>query len=197
VIDAVPDRPDEAAWLRARERRWLPVLAVFGVIAFTTLGGYVAAALLATPAGPPVGFPGVVSVQPIAGWETAGPGSTEGHPYVILTRGIGTLVVVDWGPATDAESLSVDVVKELLGAEFEQLSVSDELEPVILADGTIATRFRFVGVDPQNGGSIEGEVTVVVTPSGRGVVFIGLAPEGQLAFIGGDLRTMVDKAQVG
>lgn len=197
MIGTVPDRPDEARWLRARERRWWPTLAVFAVIVLVTVGGYVAAALLATPAGPPVGFPGVVSVQPIAGWESAEPGITEGHPYVSVTRGNGTLVVVDWGQVTTGESLATDVVDEVLDAEFSQLSVSDELEAVTLADGIQGVRFRFVGLDPDGGGSIEGEVTAVVTPAGRGVVFVGLAPDGQLAFVDGDLRTMVDLARVG
>ena len=44
--------------------------------------------------------------------------------------------------------------------------------------------------------SIEGEVTVVVTPSGHGVVFNGWAPEGLLSFVRGDIHTMVLRAQV-
>lgn len=197
MIGTIPDRPDEAAWLRSRERRWLPTLIVFAVIVAVTAGGYVVAALLATPAGPPVGFPGVVSVQPIAGWGSAGSGTAGGRPTVSVSRGNGTLVVVDWGPATDPRTLAVDVVEAVLRPELSQLSVSDQLEPVTLADGTTGVRFRFVGVDPDSGGSVEGEVTTAVTPSGRGVVFIGLAPEGQLAFVDGDLHTMIDRARVG
>jgi hypothetical protein len=197
VIGTVPDRPDESAWLQARERKWLPTLAVFGVIVFTTIGGYVAAALLATPAGPPVGFPGLVTVQPIAGWEPAGAGTTQGHPYLGIARGNGTLIVVDWGPASDAEALAVDVVEGVLQAELSQVSVSDELTSPTLADGTMGVRFRFVGVDPDTGGSLEGEVTTFVASAGRGVAFIGLAPEGQLPFMEGDLHTIIYRAKVG
>jgi hypothetical protein len=196
MIETIPDRPDEAAWLRRRERRWLPTVIVLAVIVLVTAGGYVVAALLATPAGPPIGFPGVVSVQPIAGWGPAGTGSVQGHPYVSLSRGNGTLIIMDWGEADDADALAVDLVEDVLQPDLSQLSVSDELQPVTLADGSEGVRFRFVGVDPDSGGSVEGEVTVVVTATGRGVAFIGLAPEGQLAFVDGDLHTMIDHATV-
>ncbi len=195
---STPQRPDEAAWLHRRERAWLPALAVLAVIGFATFGGYVAAGALAQPQGPPVGFPGLVEVQPLSGWEQAPPGTLESRPFVAVTRGNGTLVILDWGIAPgDAGSLARAVVDELLGPSFAQLTVSDRLEGVTLADGTPGSRFTFVGSDPDTGGSVEGEVTTVVDPSGRGVVFIGLAPEGLLAFIDGDLHTMVEQARVG
>ena len=86
-----PVRPDEAAWVQRREHAWLPAFAVLAVIVLTTVGGFVVAAALAQPAGPPVGFPGLVEVQPLSGWEPADPGSVDGRPFVQLTRGNGTL----------------------------------------------------------------------------------------------------------
>jgi hypothetical protein len=195
-----PPRPDASAWMRegARGRRWWPVFAVAGVVLVTTLGGFVAAAALSDPAGPPVGVPGVVSVQPLSGWEPADPGAVAGRPYVRLTRGSGTLVVVGWGPSSgDASALAREVRDELLGESLEQLSVSDRLTSVALARGAVGQRFTFVGIDADSGGAVEGEVTAVVTPEGQGVVFLGLAPEGLLAFIDGDLHTMVAAAAVG
>ena len=195
-----PPRPDASAWMRegVPGRRWWPVFAVAGVVLVTTLGGFVAAAALSDPAGPPVGVPGVVSVQPLSGWEPADPGTAAGRPYVRLTRGSGTLVVVGWGPfAADAVTLASDVRDELLAESLEQLSVSDRLTSVALDGGAVGQRFTFVGIDADSGGAVEGEVTVVVTPEGQGVVFLGLAPEGLLAFIDGDLHTMVAAAVVG
>ena len=195
-----PPRPDASAWMRegVPGRRWWPVFAVAGVVLVTTLGGFVAAAALSDPAGPPVGVPGVVSVQPLSGWEPADPGAVAGRPSVRLTRGSGTLVVVGWGPsAGDASALAREVRDELLGESLEQLSVSDRLTSVALAGGAVGQRFTFVGIDADSGGAVEGEVTAVVTPEGQGVVFLGLAPEGLLAFIDGDLHTMVAAAAVG
>ena len=195
-----PARPDGSACMRegARGRRWWPVVAVAGVVLVTTVGGFVAAAALSEPAGPPVGVPGVVSVQPLSGWEPADPGTAAGRPYARLTRGSGTLVVVGWGPFEgDAAALAAEVRDELLGESLEQLSVSDRLTSVPLDGGAVGQRFTFVGIDADSGGAVEGEVTAVVSSEGQGVVFIGLAPDGLLAFIDGDLHTMIAAAAVG
>ena len=71
-MSEIPLRPDEAPGVARRERRWWPLLAVAAVILVVVFGGYVTAGALAEPAGPPVGFPGVVSVRPLSGWEFAG-----------------------------------------------------------------------------------------------------------------------------
>ncbi len=44
--------------MQRRERTWLPTLAVLGVILVVVLGGYVTAAALSEPAGPPVSVGG-------------------------------------------------------------------------------------------------------------------------------------------
>jgi hypothetical protein len=195
-----PPRPDASASMHgvAAGRRWWPVFAVAGVVLVTTLGGFVAAAALSDPAGPAVGLPGAVSVRPLSGWEPADRGATAGRASVRLTRGNGTLVVVDWGPFEgDAAALAEEAPVELLGASLEQLSVSDQLTSVPLDAGLVGQRFAFVGLDGEPGVAVEGEITTVVSPDGRGVVFVGLAPEGLLAFIDGDLHTMIAAATVG
>ena len=120
------------------------------------------------------------------------------RPVVRLTRGSGTLAVVAWGPfAGDPASLATEVRDELLAESLERLSVSDRLTAVSLDGGAPGQRFTFVGIDVESGGAVEGEVTAVVSPEGQGVVFVGLAPEGLLAFVDGDLHTMVADAVVG
>ena len=195
-----PPRPDAAAWMQRgdADRRWLPALAVLGVVLVVTLGGFVAAAVLADPAGPPVSIPGAVSVQPLSGWEPAQPGAIGTRPFVRLTRGNGTFAAVAWGQAPgDAETLAIAVRDELLGESLDRLTVSETLTPVALDRGLEGQRFTFTGVDRDSGSAVEGEVTAVVDASGQGVVFVGLAPEGLLAFIDGDLHTMIERATVG
>ena len=107
-------------------------------------------------------------------------------------------MVVGWGPFEgDAAALAAEVRDELLGESLEQLSVSDRLTSIPLEGGAVGQRFTFVGIDADSGGAVEGEVTAVVSSEGQGVVFIGLAPEGLLAFIDGDLHTMIAAAAVG
>lgn len=183
---------------RARSaHRWLPVTAVLGVVCVTSLGGFIVSAALSEPAGPPVSISGVVSVQPLSGWEPAEPGVVAERPVVRITRGSGTLVIVAWGPVTaDAESLAGDVVDELLRDRLDRLTVSEVLTTVTLDQGLGAQRFTFVGIDRISGAAVEGEVTAVIALGGEGVVFVGLAPGGLLAFVDGDLHTMIAAASL-
>lgn len=190
-----PRRPDEAVPL-APARRWIAPLVVLLVIVAVVAGGYVVFAALAEPTGPPVGVEGVVSIQPLSGWEVAGQGRSDGHVYTRLSRGSGTLDVVAWGAAGDADTLASDY-RSVLQSQLSQLQVSDDLEPVVLKDGTAGVRFRYVGVVADTGATVEGVVTCVVTPDGQGVVFDGWAPEGMLSFVDGDLESMVDRAVIG
>lgn len=195
-----PPRPDTSAWMRRRGpgRRWLPAIGVLTVLSVTTLGGFVAAGALSEPVGAPVDIPGVVSVQPLSGWEPADPGTSAGRPFVRLTRGSGTLAAVAWGPfPADAAALAVEVRDRLLDDLLGQLTVSETLTPVVLDQGLEAQRFTFVGIDRESGVAVEGEVTTTVSSDGQGVVFVGLAHEGLLAFIAGDLHTMIGAAVVG
>ncbi len=194
-----PLRPDaSAAMRRARSpRRWLPAIAVLAIVLATTFGGFVVSAVSSESTGPPVSIDGVVSVQPLSGWEPAEVGSLADRPTVGLTRGSGTLAVLSWGPSIGgSEGLAVEVGKTLPGS-LDQLTVSELLTPVAIDQGLSGHRFTFVGIDRSSGAALEGEVTTIVTAGGDGVVFVGLAPEGLLAFVDGDLHTMIAAAAVG
>jgi hypothetical protein len=179
-------------------RRWPPAAAVLGVVLVASLGGYVVTAALSEPAGRLVTNSGVVSVQPLSGWKPAEPRVVAGRPVERITRGSGTLAVFVWGQvAGDAGSLAALVIDEILRDQLDRLTVSEILTPVSLDKGLEAQRFTFVGIDRGPGTAVEGEVTTVVTGDGQGVVFVGLAPEGLLAFVDGDLHTMIADARFG
>lgn len=189
-----PLRPDEAPLQRRAERRWWPTLAVLGVILAVVLGGFVTAAALSEPAGAPVTVGSVVTVRPLSGWATADTTPMGDLPFARLTRGGGNLdVVVIDGYRGTADALAHDYVARVLEEELTRLSVSGALETVTLLDGSAAARFHYVGVN-ETGQSVEGEVTALVTPVGDGVVFDAWAPEGLLAFVDGDLHTMINRA---
>jgi hypothetical protein len=96
--------------------------------------------------------------------------------------------------AGGAEALAVEVRDDLLRELLGQLSVSENLTAVAFDQGPVGRRFTFVGIDRETGTAVEGEITAAVPSDGQGVVFVGIAPEGLLAFIAGDLRTMVTGA---
>lgn len=161
------------------------------------LGGYVVAAALSEPAGPATNVGGVVSIRPLSGWALAEHGTLGGHPFARLTRGNGNLdvvVVVPFGGTADR--MANEYANDVLSEQLEQLSFSRRLAAVRLTSGLQAARFGYVGVAAATGASVEGEVTVVVTPTGHGVVFDGWGPEGLLSFVRPDIETMIDRAAV-
>jgi len=179
-------------------RRWLPTLVVFGAMLVTVLGGYVVAGATSTEPAGPVEVGGVVLVRPAAGWALAGRFASGDVPGARLTRGSGNLDVLAAPFDGDAGDLANLYVEEGLRAQADagRLSTSPSLESVIVASGLGASRFSYVGVFERGGAPVEGEVTVLVSPGGSGVIFDGWAPEGQLEFALDDIHTMEEEAEV-
>jgi hypothetical protein len=193
-------RPDEAPSQRRVERRWLPALGVVAVIALVTGGARAVADATAGPLQPATGVPGIVVVQPRPGWSEDLDARVDdgGFHEVLLVRGTADLVLVgiDAYGGSPAD-LARDYVERVLRARFAQLSVGHVAGPVPLRSGVPAVQFGYVGVT-EDGVSVEGAVTAAVAGSRRdGVVFDGFAPEGDLAWAAGDIRTMVAGAEVG
>ena len=188
----VPARGQPTPPLRAR--RVLPPVLVLGVVLVVLLGGYVIAAALSEPAGPPVDVGGVVRVQPLSGWAVAGRPFAD-VPSVRISRGGGTLDVAALAFGADAASLLRAFVREVLEPRASQLSVG-AVEPVRLRSGLSGVRVHYVATVGDVPTSIEGQLTAVVSPSGEGVVFNGWAPERLLRFVLDDVRTMIDRAEI-
>jgi hypothetical protein len=159
------------------------------------LGGYVTAAALSEPSGSAVDVAGIIRVRPLSGWDVAGRGTVAGRPFVHLTRGSGNLVVVASGGVGEEVAPVARGYVDLLSGGLSQLSVSQP-RSVRLGSGSSGVRFGYVGVVAETGTSIEGEVTVIRTPTGDGVIFVGWAPAGVLSFVHSDIATMMERAEV-
>jgi hypothetical protein len=192
---AAPTRPDMSGGRRPSREGWATAAAVL-TISVVVLGGYVLAAVLSQPAGPPVGFRGSVIVRPLSGWVSADPRTRFPRaPTFQLTRGNGNLLVsVRQRYPGDPEALAQEY-RAYLSDRLSRLSVSSRLEPVRLRSGLAGVRFAYIGVFADTGTSVEGEVSLFVTPSGHGIIFNGWAPEGLLSFVRSDVRTMVTEAE--
>jgi hypothetical protein len=191
-----PPRPDLRVDGRRPPRGGRATLVVLAVMLVVVLGGYVVAAALAEPAGPATSVAGAVSVRPLSGWAVASHGMLAGLPFVRLTRGSGNLDVLVASPyGGTAGQLATEYARGVLSRQLDQLSFSRQLEAVRLPSGLQGARFGYVGV-ADTGSSIEGEVTVVVTPTGHGVIFDGWGPAGLLSFERSDIETMIDRAAV-
>jgi hypothetical protein len=173
-------------------RRFLPAAVVLGVIVVVLFGGYVFAAALSEPTGPPVDVGGLVRVEPLSGWAVAGRSSDP--PGVRLSRGGGTLDVAAFGFTGDADAL-LRAYLEKLEPQTEHLSIG-AVGTVRLASGLTGARVHYVGTLGDVQTPIEGELTAVVSPSGVGVVFNGWSSEGLLRFVLEDVGTMIDRAAI-
>ena len=175
-------------------RRFAPAAAVLVAVLVTVFGGYAVAALLIEPAGPPVSVGGVVREQPLRGWEFAGRYAVAGMPAARITRGNGNLDVLVTTAGTPDE-LAHRYVEEVLKPSAPRLQISGELERVRVGAASGA-RFAYVGVFDRGGSPIEGEVTVLVSSTGHGVIFDAWAPEGLLQYVRGDVETMEARAEL-
>jgi hypothetical protein len=190
-------RPDERPEAQRPEHRWWPLAGVLAALMVIVTGGYVVAAGLSEPAGPPIDVANVVQIQPLSGWSFAGRSTTEsGAAFAQLTRGGGSVATVAYpGYGGTAEDLAREYRREL---EFEliRFSVSADLEAVRTSRGLQGLRFTYSGVTRETSTSIDGEVTVIIGAGGNGVAFDGWAPAGLLPYASGDINTMIDKAVV-
>ena len=176
-----------------RERRVLPAVLVLVVLATVVLGGYVTAAALSSPTGPPVDVGGLVRVRPLSEWEPAQ--RFDDPPGVRLTRGSAALDVLTFPFGGSADELLREYVTVFLEEPADRLSVS-RIEPVTLASEVPGARVSYVGTFPGVQAPVEGRATAVVSESGVGVVFDGWAPSGLLRYALEDLDAMIDFAEI-
>jgi hypothetical protein len=87
-------------------------------------------------------------------------------------------------------------VDQVLKPSAPRLEISGGLERVQIGRAAAGARFAYVGVFDRGGSPIEGEVAVLVSSSGHGVIFDAWAPEGLLQFIRGDVETMQARAEL-
>ena len=202
----VPVRPDAPAGASRPARRWLPTVLVALVMSVTVLGGFVVAETLPAPEVRPVALGGVLRLRPLPGWEVARreratvplpSGGVIAGEFAQLTRGSGALDLLALpSVGGDALELADLYAAAVLTSQLERLSVSDQVERIILPTGVEAVRFGYIGSQPQTGAALEGSVTAVVAPSGNGAVFDGWASQGQLELISEELFAMIARAEV-
>lgn len=188
---SAPPRPDEAPAQRRAERRWLPALGVVAVILVVTGGAQVVGGAIAG-APEPVVVGQTVTVLPEPGWTVVSASGDAGAGQALLARGSASLLVIAVPTGSGPAQELATGYAEALDDRFAQLTIGEAA-----ADGAEAVRFGYVGVTG-DGVAVEGVVTAFADPeTGAGAIFDGFAPKGSLGAAIGDLRTMVETAEVG
>lgn len=188
--ETAPERPDEAPAQRVRERRWLPVVLVTALLLVVAGGARTAARFATSPAGPPVTVGGEARIQPLAGWDL----EQQDDDAARFHRG-PVLLDVFVGPAdpAGAASLAARYVETGLRPSLAHVTIG-EPGTTTIAGGVPAVRFGYVGIT-NDGVPIEG-VVVAANGAHGAAVFDAYAPQGELATVAEDLRTMIDRSVV-
>lgn len=194
MAEAAPPAP-----IAPRERKWIPVLVILGVLAFVTLGGlpFIAPGINAVGGTPEPGVPievaPGVTVTPLEGWEI---GETVTPEHVLrLIKGNGILdlfSVTAFGAATD---VYLAYVNDVLAPAATQLQFQENPEAVGLGGGLQGVAGGYSGTFEGVSAPIEGEVTGLVTPSGLTLAFDGWAQQGQYGQIADEVRQMVESTE--
>jgi len=179
-----------------RARRWAPIVAVVATIAALTVGGRVAATIARDAVPATVGVDGVATIEPPPGWTEnvearRGDGASQ---RFVLTKGSAIVAVT---AVEDAEVAAPTLAARYRLALEERAIhlVWTRLEPVAVG-GLPGVRFSYGGLTSR-AGDVEGVVTVAVSPGGSGLILDGVAPEGALAAVAGDLAAMAEGAHIG
>jgi hypothetical protein len=168
------------------------------VLLFVTLGGFLFGGSSGAVAGDVVLGEQVpvtenVAIQLAEGWSVTQ--QAENPPGVILTGPGGNALVGAPPGSGPPESLLEFYVNEILAGQADQLSVG-EAEPLGLASGS-ALAASYIGVFPDVGTPLEGQVVAVVSPSGIGVVVDGWAPQGAYVGIRDQVLAMANSVVTG
>ena len=190
---SAPARPDEAPSQRRVERRWLPALAVLGVIALLTVGSRGVSEALSDTPGEAIDLSGAVRVTPAAGWTVEGPTQGDGYTTVLLTHGTAAMQVT----AAQGVRPPFEVLDAYVGRPSRTTwadSRSGSPRPPRSA-GSRPRRWATSGFTEQ-GVAVEGVVVTATTPSGTEVVFDVVAPQGNLASVAEDVVGMIRQAEL-
>jgi hypothetical protein len=166
-----------------------------GVLAVIVLGGPLVDTALRAPAGPPLDLAPGVRLPPLSGWRLAR-AQFEERP-ALLTRGSANLEVLSLPGDAGPDELARGYLSDYLEPAAIDV-VIEPAEPVLLASGLGGARIAYRGEfdGPDRGGTLAGEITALVSPSGTGVIFDAFALDSVYDYERDDVRTMIERARV-
>jgi hypothetical protein len=177
----------------SRRARWTGPLAVVLVLSILGFGGYAVDVPLSDLTANPITVGGDVRIVPLSGWRVAQRLAGGG---ISLTRGGGNLQISTSSFSGQPEELLTAYLREVVQPQASQLEVSKTIEQVRLDSGLTGLRVGYLAASTSSAIQIEGEITAVVSPSGKGAVFNAWAPRPLFPFERGDVDHMIATAEV-
>jgi hypothetical protein len=184
-----------------KERKWIPVLVLFVVTSFMTLGGYfVAASMEDVQEQSTVNIAGTLVVHPPDGWEVA-ENLTQPVTGVRMANGSGYADIFAGSFGGDSAGLYQEYMNILsesasVDREAQQFRYTLQPEPFVGPSGIEGVRGFYIGSFDGLSAPIEGEVFAFVSARGDGIIFDGWASENQYPAVADDVREMVSTAEL-
>jgi hypothetical protein len=194
VTAGAPARPDEARSQRRVERRWIPVLALLGVIGIVTAGGHGVVDALAGPPEDTVAVGAGVQVHPAAGWVVERSERSGSSGILLLTRGTAVLRVSAAPGSSSGDPARVldGYADRVLRPSFAELTFGERATAMVASAPAVQAGYVGRTVD---GATVEGVLVSVASPPAL-VVFDAAAPAGDLAWVADDVRRMIEDAEL-
>jgi hypothetical protein len=181
-------------------QKWLPTVAVAGIVAVVVLGGLGLDKVIAAPSAGTVDIGQSVTIKAAPGWvktETSGSGS-GGGAELQKSDAILTATAVAYGGQPPAALAEVEAAlqQDVSGQNSAQISFGTEHDGTLGGYDAAMVSFSAIVSGPSGSGTIDGEVICLVT-GGKAIVFEVYAPQGDLDPVADDILTMVNSVEVG
>lgn len=174
-------------------QKWLPTIAVAGIVVGVVLGGLGLDRVIAAPSAGTVEIGQSVTITAAPGWvRTETSGSSGG---VDLQKSDATLsaTAVSYG---GSPSGALSEVEAELQQDAADISFGTEHDGALGGRDAATVTFSAIVSGPSGSGTVDGEVVCVVV-DGRAILFEVIAPQGDLDPVADDVLTMVSSVEVG
>jgi hypothetical protein len=173
--------------------RWLPTIAVAGVITAVVLGGLGLDDAIASPSAGKVEIGQSVTITAAPGWVSTGTGGSS--VGVELQKSDAILdATAEAYDGTPTERLAG--VEAALQSDAAQISFGTEQDGTIGGREAASVTFSAIVSGPSGSGTVDGEIVCLVS-GGTAILFEVYAPQGDLDPVADDIVAMVHSVEVG
>ena len=173
-------------------RRFVPTLAVAGIIAAVVLGGLGLDGTLAAPSAGKVAVGNSVTITAAPGWVRA---EDDSSGAVTLQKANAQLIVQVVTYVGSAGAALAEV-ESSIRSEADQVSFGAEDDGTIGGHDVAMAGFEAVVSGSSGSGTVDGEIICMIA-GGNAIVFEAVAAQGYLGDVVDDIKAMVSSVEVG
>ena len=174
-------------------QKWLPTIAVAGIVAGVVLGGLGLDKAIAAPSAGTVEIGQSVTITAAPGWVKTETSGSSGGVALQKSDAIlsATAVSYDGSPS---EALSE--VEAVLQQDAAEISFGTEQDGAVAGHDAAMVAFSAIVSGPSGSGTVDGEIICLVV-NGNAILFEAVAPQGDLDPVADDIVAMVKSVEVG